>query len=203
MRSTKGLLLVVLIAAVALAPDDTYALDISFDSSLAWFVTPLPNASYEGAPVTIDAEVAVYQGLDDAGISTIEVFVDGESIGSQDCPMGCVFPNVELDQGVHEFRLTASNGYTTGVTVYVDEELPSGETGDDTGETGGDTGGSGGDTGGSGGETGGSGGETGGSGGDSGGTGVGRGGCSVHDGPTPRWASLALLLLVSGLRRKT
>ncbi|KIG17130.1 DNA polymerase III alpha subunit [Enhygromyxa salina] len=203
MRSTKGLLLLGLIGAVALVPAGAQALDIAFDKSVAWFVAPLPNASYEGAPVTIDAEVEVHQGLDDAGISTIEVFVNGESIGSQDCVASCVFPNIELDQGVHEFQLTASNGYTTGVTVYVDEELPSGETGDDTGDTGGESGETGDDAGETSGGSGGTSGDSGETSGGSGGAGSSRG-CSVEAGP-PLWAAagLGLLVLLPGFRRKS
>lgn len=162
------------------------------DFSSAWFVSPLPNEQFEGAPVTIDVEIGVYQGFDDQ-ITDIQLYLDGSSLGSQVCPEGCIFTDVVLEQGVHQFELVAApNGYATSVTVYVDEELPS----DTSGESG------------SGGES-----ESG-SGsegiadeaedGDSFGDLGGRGGCNAQAGPISPWALLAvpMLLLVPGVRRR-
>lgn len=196
MRSPLQLLLVAVTAtaAVTLASGDTLADPASGDTgipmSYAWFVTPLPNASYEGAPVTIDAEIGVYQEIEDLPIATIELFVNGMSIGIQDCPTGCIFTDIELAKGIHQLQATADIGYTTYVTVYVDEEVPSGGT--DTGtDTDTDTGS--GDT---------SGGES--NDGEGGGEGGGGGGCSVQDGPAAPWAllTLPLLLLVPGFRKR-
>ncbi|PRP95359.1 hypothetical protein ENSA5_39440 [Enhygromyxa salina] len=123
-------------AAFALTSGDALATgdgENGGDLSSAWFVVPLPNAAYEGAPVTIDAEIGVHQGLDGVSISSIELFVDDESIGAQDCPDGCTFPGIELAKGVHDLELVADSGYATGVKVYVDEPAPGGTsaTGDD------------------------------------------------------------------------
>lgn len=150
------------------------------DFSSAWFISPLPNASFDVAPATLDAEIGVYQGADDESISTIDVFVDDVSIGAQDCPAGCTFADIELGQGVHELRLLADSGYTTATLVYVDEELPGG-TGDTGGTTTGDTTG---DT--------------------TGGSEGGGGGCSANGEPSSPWGLLAVPVLVLGalFRRK-
>ena len=93
--------------------------------------------------MTIDAEIGVYQGIDDQ-IMNIELLVDGTSIGSQACPDHCTFVGIELGKGVHQLQLLAdSNGYTTSVTVYVDEELPATDTGSEGGEGGSESGGTG------------------------------------------------------------
>ncbi len=163
--------------------------DTGGDFSSAWFITPLPNALYEGAPVTIDAEIGVYQGIDDQ-IMNIEILVDGTSIGSQACPDHCTFVGIELGKGVHQLQLLAdSNGYTTSVTVYVDEELPATDTGSEGGEGGSESGGTGDE----------SGDES--SGGVDGGGGK---GCNAQGEPLSPWALLTLpmLLLVPGFRRR-
>lgn len=183
MNLTKGLLLVTMTTAISLASGDALATGSGGgetgsgdpgDFTSAWFVAPLPNAAYEGAPVTLDAQIGVHQGTDGEQIASIEVFVDGDSIGTQPCPDGCSFPDIELAKGVHMFELVADIGYSTSVSVYVDEEPPEGPA--DTGQD-----------------------EDGGGGGDEGG-----GGCSVRDGPISPWAlmTLPLLLLVPGFRRK-
>jgi hypothetical protein len=185
MNLTKGLLLVAITAGFALASGDALAASTGegetgsgdpADFSSAWFIAPLPNASYETAPVTIDAEIGVHQGLDGGPIATVEVAVDGDSLGPMACAAGCTFVDIQLDKGVHLLELLADNGYDASVTVYVDEEVPS----DTTTETGQD------DDGGA---------ETAGA--------TGRG-CSVQDGPISPWAllTLPLLLLVPGFRRE-
>ncbi|WP_052545844.1 hypothetical protein [Enhygromyxa salina] len=174
-------------ASLALASGDALATGsgggdtggIPGDFTSAWFIAPLPNAAYEGAPVTIDAEVGVHQGVDDEPIASVEVFVGGESVGSQPCDAGCTFPDIELAKGVHLFELVADTGYATSVTVYVDEDPP-----EDPADTGQDEDG---------------GGTMGGGGGGGGG-----GGCSVGAQPVSPWAvmTLPMLLLVPGLRRR-
>ncbi|WP_106094960.1 hypothetical protein [Enhygromyxa salina] len=147
------------------------------DFTSAWFIAPLPNAAYEGAPVTIDAEIGVHQGTDGDPLATVEVFVGGESIGSQPCADGCTFPDIELGKGVHLFELVADTGFSTSVSVYVDEDPPQDpvDTGQD--EDGGAT---------------------------SEGGGEGGNGCSVGDQPISPWAlmTLPLLLLIPGVRRR-
>jgi MYXO-CTERM domain-containing protein len=145
------------------------------DFSSAFFISPLPNASFDTAPATLDAEVGVHQGMDDGPISTVEVFVDAESIGSQDCADGCIFADIELAQGVHELMLTADTGYSTSTFVYVDEPLPNDMTDCGDPNPGGEAGG-----------------------------GTGWGSCSVTDDPSSPWGllGLPLLLLVPGLRRR-
>jgi hypothetical protein len=170
-------------AAFALASGDVLATGSGGDTggaapgdfSSAWFIAPLPNAAYEGAPVTIDAEIGVHQGVDDAPITTVEVFVDGDSLGTQDCAEGCTFADIEMAKGVHLFELVADDGYNASVMVYVDEEVPEGATSGGQDEDGGAEGG------------------------DDGG-----GGCSVQSGPISPWSllTLPLLLLVPGFRRK-
>jgi uncharacterized protein (TIGR03382 family) len=155
MRSSSALLIAALATTFTLASGHALATttadggvsstsgDTGGDYSSAWFVNPLPNASYEGAPVAIDVEIDVYQGIDDS-ITDIELFLDGTSVGSMPCAEGCMFPGVVLDQGIHELAFTATpNGSSSALTVYVDTEIPSGtETGDESGggETGGESG---------------------------------------------------------------
>jgi hypothetical protein len=153
------------------------------DVSEAYFISPLPNASFDVAPAVIDAEIVVYQSAIDGGIASVELFVNEASIGAQDCVDTCIFSDIELAKGVHMLRLAADNGYGYATTVYVDEELPNPndcETGTDTG-TGTDSG----DTSG-------------------GGDGGGGGGCSVNTEQLPPWGILALpgLLLLAGLGRR-
>ena len=190
MNLPKVLIFAAMTAAFALAPGDAQATGsgggdtgsgLGGDFSSAWFIAPLPNAAYEGAPVTIDAQIGVHQGLDDEPISTIEVFVDGDTLGIQDCAAGCDFVDIELAKGVHLFELVANSGYNTSVSVYVDTEVPS------EGNT---------DTGGAQDEDGGA---------DEGVEGGGGGGCSVQSGPVSPWAlmTLPMLLLVPGFRRRS
>lgn len=141
MQLRKGLLLVVMTAVFGLASGDALAAEagdsgLGGDFSSAWFISPLPNAYFEGAPVTIDAEVGVYQGLADGPIAAVEVFVNGESIGAQECAAGCIFSDIELAKGIHDFELVTDIGSSTAVKVYVDEEVPVPPV--EMGETGGD-----------------------------------------------------------------
>ncbi len=194
MLSPKGLLLAALATTLTLVSGHALATtgastgfgDTGGDFSSAWFVSPLPNEAFEGAPVTIDADIGVYQGIDDQ-IMSIELFLDGVSIGAQDCAAGCIFTGIELDKGVHELQLVADVvGYTSIVTVYVDEEIPS-ETGTESGgESGSESDGESGDGFGS-------------EGGLDGG-----GGCNAQGEPVSPWGLLTLpmLLLVPGIRRK-
>ncbi|PRP92816.1 hypothetical protein ENSA5_47290 [Enhygromyxa salina] len=184
MHLRKRLLLVVTAAALGLASSNALAAEagdngLGGDFSSVWFVSPLPNASFEDAPATFEAEVGVYQGLDDGPIATVEVFVNGDSLGEQECADGCVYPDIELAKGIHELEVVADIGVTAGVTVYVDEEVPPVDMGE-TGESG----------------------ESGESGDQDGGEGGGK--CSVSDRPMSPWSLLALplLLLVPGLRRR-
>lgn len=157
MRSARVLLLAALATTFAIAPsiaaattsgdggagETTDAGDTGGDYSSAWFVNPLPNTVYADAPVSVDVEIDVYQGIDDS-ITDIELLLDGASVGSQPCVEGCVFPGIVLEQGVHDFTLLAvPNGYATSLTVYVDTEIPGDtETGGETGgESGGESGG--------------------------------------------------------------
>ena len=91
----------------------------------AWFIAPLPNESYENAPVTIDIEIGVDQGSSEF-IDTVEVFVDGESIGSMSCNSGCVFSGVKLRKGEHDLELLADTGYASDIRVYVDTPVGGG-----------------------------------------------------------------------------
>ncbi|PRQ03144.1 Ig-like domain-containing protein [Enhygromyxa salina] len=138
MRVPKGLLLAVA-ATFTLASGEALAASedegLAGDFSTAWFVSPLPNALFEGAPVTFDAEIGVYQGADDGPLTSVEVFVNGETLGAQDCPDGCTFADITLDKGVHELSVIADTGYSTAILVYVDEEVPVDMT--DTGTDGG------------------------------------------------------------------
>jgi hypothetical protein len=187
-RLSHKFLLVAMTAAFALAPGDALAAPFAGDICTAWFVTPLPNASFEGAPVSFDAEIDVHQGLDDGPLTTIEVFVNGESIGTQDCPTGCTFPDIELDKGIHQLSLLANTGYSGEITVYVDEEVPpdTTDTGTDTGSDDGTDEASGSDDFGD------------------GGGGGGGGGCTVQDRQPAPWAllTLPLFLLVPSFRRR-
>lgn len=133
MRLASTLLLATLTTLLGLAPSSALAEgdeladsggDASGDPSTAWFVDPLPNTVYEGAPVTFDVEIGVEQGTTDT-ITDVELLIDGTSIGTQPCAMGCVFADVELEQGVYEFSLVASPAvYSVSVDVYVDTEIP-------------------------------------------------------------------------------
>jgi MYXO-CTERM domain-containing protein len=153
MRLSSGLLFAALATTLTLASSPAFATTSGEtgaetsgdsgggDSSSAWFVSPLPNAFYETAPVSIDVEIDVYQGLDDS-ITDIELFLDGTSVASLPCAEGCIFADVVLEQGVHELAFTAApNGYASSLTVYVDAEIPSGtETGGESeGESGADS----------------------------------------------------------------
>lgn len=97
----------------------------SSDLSTAWFAAPLPNAFFETAPATLDAEIQVHQGVDGEPIAEVELFVDDASIGAMPCDTGCVFPDIELAKGAHELRLAADIGVSRTTVVYVEEEPPS------------------------------------------------------------------------------
>lgn len=135
MRSAR-LCIAALFATLSLASSDALAAsddvgdsggDVGGDPSTAWFVSPLPNTVYEGAPVSLGVEIDVYQGTE-TSISDVEVFLDGVSLGAQPCATGCVFEDVELKQGIYELSLVAApSEYSTSVTVYVDTPIPSDE----------------------------------------------------------------------------
>ena len=100
MRSARVLLLAALATTFAFAPgiaaattsgdtvgdtgagETTDAGDTGGDYSSAWFVNPLPNTVYADAPVSVDVEIDVYQGIDDS-ITDIELFVDVKRSPSQ------------------------------------------------------------------------------------------------------------------------
>ena len=178
MRTFKGLFIASILATTfglaagdALGGDESVA--IGGDPSTVWFVSPLPNAQFEQAPVTLDVEAEVYQSATDVPIMTVELFLEGESLGSQDCPESCIFTEVEIPQGARELRLESDSGVRAVITVYVDEDLPPVVTEDGDGDVGDDAGDGG------------------------------CGACTLSDGdPTP-WGVLALpVLMLAGLRRK-
>ncbi len=173
-------------------------------SSYVYFITPEPDAFYPEAPTGVDASIGVYQGQT-ANIATVELFVDGVSVGSVECATGCSFDDIQLDQGVHELVVVADTGSEDTRTVYVAAEPPDTDTGadetgtdtgvDETGDTGEDESGDDSQPGEDEGEGGGSAGSD---------DGAPEGGCEVTDKPGSPWGLLALpaLLLVPAFRRR-
>lgn len=186
----KHTIIVALLAApvVLIGPSESLAEDTGPvpDYSYPYFIQPEPNASFPEAPATFDVEIGIYTGLEGLPIDGVDLLLDGDLLGTQACAMGCVFPAVEVSQGIHVLSVRApANNSMRYTTVYVDEEIPA-----DTGAADSTDGGSGGGEGSS---------DTGG-----GGDGGGGGGCQASELPSAPWGLLALpaLLLLPGLRRR-
>lgn len=161
---------------LALATFQSEATAAGTDSSFVWFEAPLPNATYPEAPASIDVELSVYQGIDDAGVTSVELYLDQTLIGSMPCTETCSFPGVEVEQGAHTLEVISDLGSRYQVTIYVDED-PTSDT--DTGSESDSDSGSSTD-------------------------GDGSGGCSVASSKRPPWGLFALpaLFFLPGLRRR-
>ncbi len=183
------------------------------DTSKIWFIAPLPNAVFDGAPFDIEVQVGVHHG-NDGGIDLVALSIDDGPTEVLDCYEGCTFTLPAVEEGMHTLSISpqeTSAGDTETITIYVEETMPTAETGGEEsgrGESGGEESG-GGESGGEesgGGESGG--GSTGTSSEESGssddGSDVNEGGCSVGGDPSAPWGLLALpaLLLLPGVRRR-
>ncbi len=98
-------------------------------ANAAWIASPLPNATFPGAPASIDVviEVDPQAGLD---VTTIRLELDFESVGEMPCAEGCTFTGVEVPQGEHTLSLDPEYGDGTAITIYVDAEPPPASTDD-------------------------------------------------------------------------
>jgi hypothetical protein len=145
-KPTRRFLLTALIALSTLAMPGSANADVAEDPPSVTITSPQDGEMFEGAPVTIDVTLDVFQG--DMGLDRIELRVDDATVGMlTEAPW--TFSGVQLDEGMHGLVAVAiipggDEFPSPAVNVAV---FPSSETGDGTGsdtgtgtETAGDTG---------------------------------------------------------------